>query len=289
MRKDSLAILLAILAAALYAVSTPVSKVMLEVVPPTMVAAFLYIGAGIGMGSLMLVRGARHHKTEQRLKRADIPYTLAMVVLDIAAPILMMFGLKTCSAANTSLLNNFEIVATAIIALLFFREAIGRRLWIAIGLVTVASMLLSLEGSSIGDTFTFSRGSLLVLGATVCWGLENNCTRQIADRDPMEIVTIKGFGSGIGALCIALAIGETFPDWQYLVIILALGYVAYGLSIYFYTYAQRTIGAAKTSTYYATAPFIGALLSILFLGESVSAILIIASIIMAIGCWLAAK
>ena len=289
MRKDSLAILLAILAAALYAVSTPVSKVMLEVVPPTMVAAFLYIGAGIGMGTMMLVRGARHHKTEQRLKRSDIPYALAMVVLDIAAPILMMFGLKTCSAANTSLLNNFEIVATAIIALLFFREAIGRKLWIAIGLVTVASILLSLEGSSIGDTFTFSRGSLLVLGATVCWGLENNCTRQIADRDPMEIVTIKGFGSGIGALCIALVIGETFPDWQHLVIILALGYVAYGLSIYFYTYAQRTIGATKTSTYYATAPFIGALLSILFLGESVSAILIIASVIMAVGCWLAAK
>ena len=287
--KSYIAILLAILAAALYAVSTPVSKVMLEVVPPTMVAAFLYIGAGIGVGTMMLVRGARHHKTEQRLKCVDIPYALAMVVLDIAVPILMMFGLKTCSAANTSLLNNFEIVATAIIALLFFRDAIGRRLWIAIGLVTVASILLSLEGSSIGDTFTFSRGSLLVLGATVCWGLENNCTRQIADRDPMEIVTIKGFGSGIGALCIALAIGETFPDWQHLVIILALGYVAYGLSIYFYTYAQRTIGAAKTSTYYATAPFIGALLSILFLGESVSAILIIASVIMAVGCWLAAK
>ena len=287
--KSYIAILLAILAAALYAVSTPVSKVMLEVVPPTMMAAFLYIGAGIGVGMMMLVRGARHHKTEQRLKRADIPYALAMVVLDIAAPILMMFGLKTCSAANTSLLNNFEIVATAIIALLFFREAIGRRLWIAIGLVTVASILLSLEGSSIGDTFTFSRGSLLVLGATVCWGLENNCTRQIADRDPMEIVTIKGFGSGMGALCIALIIGETFPDWQHLVIILALGYVAYGLSIYFYTYAQRTIGTAKTSTYYATAPFIGALLSVVFLGESVSAILIIASVIMAVGCWLAAK
>ena len=230
MRKDSLAILLAILAAALYAVSTPVSKVMLDVVPPTMTAAFLYIGAGIGMGTMMLVRGARHHRTEQQLKRADIPYALAMVLLDIAAPILMMFGLKTCSAANTSLLNNFEIVATAIIALLFFREAIGRRLWIAIGLVTIASILLSLEGSPIGDTLTFSRGSRLVLGATVCWGLETNCTRQIADRDPMQIVTIKGFGSGFGALCIALAIGETFPGWQHLVIILALGYVAYWAS-----------------------------------------------------------
>lgn len=95
-----------------------------------------------------------------------------------------------------------------------------------------------------------------MLGATVCWGLENNCTRQIADRDPMQIVTIKGFGSGLGAFAIAFTIGEHMPQWQHLAIILLLGYVAYGLSIYFYTYAQRTIGAAKTSTYYALAPLL---------------------------------
>jgi len=159
----------------------------------------------------------------------------------------------------------------------------------AIAFVTTASILLSLDDSSIGEALNFSRGSLLVLGATVCWGLENNCTRQIADRDPMEIVTIKGFGSGLGALAIAFAIGESLRDWQHLVIILLLGYVAYGLSIYCYTYAQRTIGAAKTSTYYALAPFIGALLSILLLGEPVTLIFITASAIMAIGCWIAAK
>jgi len=117
-------------------------------------------------------------------------------VLDIAAPILMMYGLKSCTAANTSLLNNFEIVATAIIALLFFGEAVSRRLWTAIAFVTTASILLSLDDSSIGEALNFSRGSLLVLGAIICWGLENNCTRQIADRNPMEIVTTKGFGSG---------------------------------------------------------------------------------------------
>ena len=222
-------------------------------------------------------------------KRSDIPYAVAMVLLDIAAPILMMYGLKTCSAANTSLLNNFEIVATAIIALLFFGELVSRRLWIAIAFVTIASILLSLDDGNIGEALTFSRGSLLVLGATVCWGLENNCTRQIAERDPMEIVTIKGFGSGIGALAIAFAVGEHLPDWQHLTIILLLGYVAYGLSIYCYTYAQRTIGAAKTSTYYALAPFIGALLSILLLGEPITFIFIIASLTMAVGCWIAAK
>ncbi len=288
--KQSIAILLAVIAAALYAVSTPVSKVMLQVVPPTMVAAFLYLGAGIGVGMMMLVRYERKRpSSEERLHRRDIPYTVAMVVLDIVAPILMMYGLKTCSAANTSLLNNFEIVATAIIALMFFGEAVSRRLWTAIAFVTVASILLSLDDGSINEALNFSSGSLLVLGATICWGLENNCTRQIADRDPMEIVTIKGFGSGLGTLAIAFAVGEQLPNWQHIAIILLLGYVAYGLSIYCYTYAQRTIGAAKTSTYYALAPFIGALLSIVMLGEPVTWLFMTALVIMAVGCWIAAK
>jgi len=146
--KNLIAILLAILAAALYAISTPVSKVMLRTVEPTMVAAFLYLGAGIGMGAMMLIRSGRQRTTEERLHKSDIPYAVAMVVLDIAAPILMMYGLRTCSASNTSLLNNFEIVATALIALLFLGEKVRRKLWIAIMLVTIASMLLSLEEGS---------------------------------------------------------------------------------------------------------------------------------------------
>lgn len=291
MSKDNnfIAIMLAVLAAALYAISTPVSKMLLQTVAPTMVAAFLYLGAGIGMGTMVLIRSGRHRTSEELLHKSDMPYASAMVILDIAAPILLMYGLKTCTASNTSLLNNFEIVATALIALLFFGEKVRRKLWMAISLVTIASILLSLEDGSMTEALTFSRGSMLVLGATICWGLENNCTRQIADRDPMEIVTVKGFGSGLGALLIAIFVGDEFPLFQHTVIILLLGYVAYGLSIYFYTYAQRIIGAAKTSTYYALAPFIGALLSILILGEPVTLTFIMASIIMAVGCWIAAE
>lgn len=211
------------------------------------------------------------------------------VVLDIVAPILMMYGLRDCLAANTALLNNFEIVSTAFIALLFFREAVGRRLWLAIALVTAASILLSLDGGSVGEAFSFSKGSLLVLGATVCWGLENNCTRQIADRDPIQIVTVKDFGSGLGALVIALAIGEGFPTGKHIAILLLLGFVAYGMSIYCYTYAQRIIGAARTSTYYALAPFIGAVLSFLLLGEALTPLFLLAAPVMAVGCWLAAR
>jgi len=190
--KWTVEILTAILAAALYAISTPVSKLLLQNVPPTMVATFLYLGAGLGMGVMMLVR-RRVNKTvkEERLTHSDVPNAAAMVILDIVAPILMMYGLRINSAANTALLNNFEIVATALIALLFFREKVSKRLWIAIALVTAASILLSLDGTSASEALRFSKGSLLVLGATVCWGLENNCTRRIADKDPMQIVTIK--------------------------------------------------------------------------------------------------
>ena len=290
MSKTNKSIIFAIFAAALYAISTPVSKLLLQNVPPTMVAAFLYLGAGVGMGLMMLMRNRfRKGVKEERLTRTDIPYAAAMVALDIVAPILMMYGLRINSAANTALLNNFEIVATALIALLFFREKVGKRLWMAIALVTVASILLSLEGSSATDALRFSKGSLLVLGATVCWGLENNCTRRIADKDPTEIVTVKGFGSGLGALSIAVSLGEAFPMWRHLVILLMLGFVAYGLSIFFYTHAQRGIGAAKTSTYYALAPFIGAFLSVIILSEPIGWIIIVATIVMAVGCWLAAR
>lgn len=129
-------------------------------------------------------------------------------------------------------MNNFEIVATAVIALFIFHEPVGKRLWLAISLITLSSILLTLDTS---DGFSFSFGSLLVLGATICWGLENNCTRQIADKDPRQIVVVKGLGSGLGALIVALVIGEQFAAIWWLAATMLLGFVAYGLSIYYYT------------------------------------------------------
>lgn len=280
------AIFFAILAALLYAISMPLSKILLRNVPPMMMAAFLYIGAGVGMTLFGLIRS--HIKLpdrEEKLEKKDTKYTVAMVILDIAAPIFLMFGLKITAAANASLLNNFEIVATAVIAMLLFHEKVSRRLWSAIILVTIACILLTVDDVS---SLSFSTGSLLVLAACVCWGLENNCTRCISNKDPMEIVIIKGFGSGLGALCIALCVGESFPLWQYIPAVMLLGFVAYGMSIFFYTYAQRTIGAAKTSTFYAVAPFIGMLLSFIILREKLTWIFAVALAIMIAGAYLAA-
>ncbi len=281
------AIFYAILAAALYALNAPVSKLLLQNVPATMMAGFLYLGAGIGMAVLGLVRSRAGHGTqEMRLTKKDLPYTLGMVVLDIAAPVFLMIGLTRTTAANASLLNNFEIVATSVIALLIFKEKIGKRLWTAIGLITLSSILLSMEDAS---SFQFSFGSLFVLAACVCWGLENNCTRCLSKSDPLEIVVIKGFGSGIGSVILGLVVGESLPMWSDILKILLLGFVAYGLSIYFYVYAQRDLGAAKTSAYYAVAPFIGVLLSFIIFREIPGVLFFIALAFMIIGTWMVNK
>ena len=274
----------AVLAAALYALNAPVSKLLLRNAPPTMMAGFLYLGAGIGMGILGLIRTRTGQaRKEIRLSKKDLPYTLGMIVLDIAAPIFLMIGLKQTTAANASLLNNFEIVATSLIAMLFFREKISRQLWIAICLITLSSAMLTVEDTG---AFRFSAGSLFVLLAATCWGLENNCTRMLSRSDPLEIVVVKGLCSGAGSIMISLAVGESFPGMRDILLILLLGFVAYGLSIYFYVYAQRDLGAAKTSAYYAVAPFIGVLLSLILFREIPGIMFFIALGIMILGTWL---
>ena len=152
--------------------------------------------------------------------------------------------------------------------------------------MTLSSALLSIEK---GATLSFSPGSLLVISACICWGFENNCTRRLSEKDPLEIVVVKGFGSGVGALIVAFIAGESFPAFCPLVLALLLGFVAYGLSIFFYIHAQRTLGAAKTSAYYAFAPFIGALLSLILFGQPPASLFWIALPIMLLGAYLAAR
>ena len=287
MNKNKSGILLAILAAALYAISTPVSKLLLEFIPTTLLAGLLYLGAGVGMGILGAgLTLAKKRQDEKRLDRSDLPYAIGMIVLDIAAPILLLLGLATATAENVSLLNNFEIVATALIALLFFGEKISPRLRWAIGLITLASAILSFENIAALD---FSLGSLFVLLAAVCWGLENNCTRRLSEKDPLQIVVVKGLCSGAGSLIIGLALGQRAYDALAILGALLLGFVAYGLSIFVYVYAQRHIGAAKTSAYYAIAPFIASALSLLIFRDMPNIAFFIAALVMAVGSYLAAK
>ncbi len=283
-KSNAFGIALAILAAALYAVNSPFSKLLLDYMPPTLMAGFLYIGAGTGMGIIAIIRKInKKEKAEQKITRADLPYTLAMIALDIAAPIFLLLGLSKTTAANASLLNNFEIVATSLIALVIFKERISKRLWLGILFVTASCVLLSFEDLS---SLHFSTGSLFVLLACVCWGIENNCTRRLSEKDPLYIVLLKGVFSGLGSVIIGLIIGERITLLWSVFAVLAVGCVAYGLSIFFYVYAQRHLGAARTSAYYAVAPFIGVVLSFAVFSQLPSKVFYIALCLMAAGAWL---
>lgn len=278
-------ILFAILAAALYGISSPISKLLVIKIPPTFMAALLYLGAGFGM---LIVKGfellSKKKQVEAKMTKKELPYILGMIILDIAAPIFLMLGLTRTTSANASLLNNFEIVATAVIALFVFKEAVGKRMWLAISLITLSSIILTVDDYS---SFSFSTGSVFVLMACVCWGFENNCTRMLSLKDPLQIVIVKGFGSGIGSLAISIVLHKMSSDILYILSTLLLGFVAYGLSIFFYISAQRTLGAARTSTFYAAAPFIGVFISWLIYREGLTVSFLTAFAIMLTGSYFA--
>ncbi len=277
--KKLIAVIFALLAATFYAINTPVSKVLLDNVGPTSMAAFLYLGAGIGVGIMYIFR-FRNESNEERLGIKDLPYTLGMIVLDVAAPIFLMLGIKNGSASNASLLGNFEIVATTLIALLIFGEKITAKLWCGISFIFASSIFLSLEGA---ESFQFSLGSVFVFLATCCWGLENNCTRKISDKSTHEIVLLKGIFSGCGALIVAMIAGEKMPEIRFIIFAMLLGFIAYGLSIFLYIKAQRELGAAKTSAYYAIAPFIGAFIAFAVNGEKPEPIYFVGLALMIVG------
>ena len=290
LRPTQTPVLLAIGAAVLYGLGSPVSKLLLESLPPILMASLLYLGAGAGM---LALRGANRAlgrtSKEAPVTRKETPWVVAMILLDIAAPILLMAGLARSQAAAASLLNNFEIVATSLVALLVFREQVGARLWAAIGFITCASIRLSVPSL---ESLEFSPGALLVLLACVLWGVENNCTRKLSSKDPLMIVVIKGLGSGSGAALAALGTG-TLPDFTPALIApalaaLGLGFVSYGLSIYLYVAAQRELGAARTSAYYALAPFAGAAFAFLIFGDPLTLRFLSALALMAAGGYLAA-
>ena len=277
--KNILAIFFAILASLLYAINIPFSKMLLKQISPTMMASYLYLGAGLGISIFYLITRKKENK-EEKITKKDMPYVIGMIILDILAPILLMVGLMSSSSSSASLLNNFEIVCTSLIALIIFKEFISKKMWIAILLITLSSFVLSIEDI---ENFKFSFGSILVLLATLCWGFENNCTKNLANKNVFKIVIIKGIFSGLGSLIIALILKEGFGDIIYILLTLLLGFVAYGLSIYFYIKSQGIIGAAKTSAYYSLSPFLGTFLSFLILKERLNLPYFIGLIIMIIG------
>ena len=282
-----IAIVYAILAALFYGFGTPLSKLLLVHISPYLLSSLLYFGAGIGMLFVVLfTKSQRKSRFVNEFKKRDLKFIILMIALDIIAPILLMIGLTTTNASTASLLNNFEIVFTGIIAMIFFKEIVGRKMWVAISLIVLAGAMLTFEDFT---GFHISIGALFVLGASLSWGLENNCTRMLSKGNPLHVVVIKGLGSGLGSLIIALVVNQASVVWYFVILALLLGFVSYGMSLYFYISAQRQLGAARTSAFYAIAPFVGSIFSFIVLKDSLSIVFGIAFILMIFGTYLAIK
>ncbi len=276
------------LAAVLFGLSAPLSKLLLVDVDPVVLAGLLYVGAGACLavlaGALALV-GRR--KGEARLERRDLPWLAgAVVVGGIAAPILLLFGLGTTPAATASLLLTLETASTAAIAAILFREAVGRTTWLAVGLVTAGGLLLALD---LRGAWGFSPGALLIVGACALWGLDNNLTRNVSLRDPKTIVILKGLGAGCFSLLLALVLRRPFPTLGSAAAALALGAVSYGASIAFFVRSLRRLGAARTGALFGTAPFLAAALSLAIFRESPAVTMYAALPLILAAVWLLAR
>jgi len=275
----------ALLSAALYGASVPLSKMLLEGVTSNWLSALLYLGAGIACAIAIGARFATGKAGEEAsLASADLPTVALMLAVNTASIICLMHGIRLTVAANASLLVNFEIVATALFAWVLFHENIGRRLGAAIALICASSILLTWEGAG---SLSFTPGSLLIIAACALWGLENCCTKSLSAKDPLQVTCVKGFGTAVAAGIIAL-IADGMPAIEPAILIasIAVGAVSYGASIALYIGAQRTLGAARTGNYYAVAPFVGVALSWAAFGISPDPLFYAALLLMSAGTWL---
>lgn len=253
-------VFLAIVGAVLFGASAPVSKVLLGEVSPVLLAGLLYLGCGLGLLAFKLALRLSGSRGGLPLAWKDAPWLAGAVLAGgVAAPIALLLGLKDTPAATASLLLNFECVATTLLAGFLFNEYIGRRIWLAICIITLASAILTLNGTQFG----LSLGALGILLACVLWGLDNNLTRNISSKDPLSIGIVKGLVAGAFSLGLALLLGAPLPGLLFIFAAMLIGSLSYGLSIALFILAMRHIGAARASAWMGTAPFAGVAISFL--------------------------
>jgi drug/metabolite transporter (DMT)-like permease len=270
-------------AAALFGVSTPLAKLLLAEVSPVVLAGLLYLGSGVGLGLVLLVRRAAK-PAEAALSRRDLPWLAGAVVAGgVAAPVVLLWGLAGTPASEAALLLNFESVLTAAVAAALFREAVGRRVWTAAAVMLVAGVLLAYDPRA---TLAISPQALAIVGACALWALDNNLTRKVAAADPVQIAAIKGLSAGSVNLALGLGAGAALPAGATIAAATALGFASYGVSLVLFIYALRHLGAARTGAHFGTAPFIGAAAAVPLLGEAVTGPLMLATALMAVATWL---
>jgi drug/metabolite transporter (DMT)-like permease len=278
---------LALLAALLFGVSTPFAKILLEGVDAILLAGVLYLGAGLGLAFVLIVRRIWRRSrptTEAPLVRKDLPWLVGAVIFGgVAGPLLLMVGLQKTSAANASLLLNSEAVLTAALAWTVFREHFEKRIvWGMLAIVTGA-VILSWAGRPEGSAGT---GELLIALACLAWAVDNNVTRMISGGDPQIIACVKGLIAGVVNITIGLAHGSQLPSGSTLGMAAVVGLVGYGISLQLYVVALRHIGTARTGAYFTVAPFAGAAVALLMFRTPLTVSFISAALLMALGVWL---
>jgi len=272
-------ILAALAAAILFGGSTPFAKLLLGGIDPWLLAGILYLGSGIGLTALSLVaKGER-----SRLGSGEWPWLVGAILSGgVAGPVLLMYGLSGTSAATSSLLLNAEGVLTAVLAWVVFKENADRRIVLGMLAIVAGAVVLSWPGGSVEPSWP----SIAVLAACLCWAIDNNLTRKVSLSDPVQIAAIKGLGAGLTNVVLAVAMGVQIPPPATITAAGAIGFLGYGISLVAFVVGLRELGTARTGAYFSTAPFVGAAVSVLLLGESITLRLVAAAALMGAGVWL---
>lgn len=276
----------ALLAALLFGASAPLSKFLLGELEPIPLAAFLYLGSGIGLLGIKFIQSINRNglTREAHIKPPDYRWLAGAILAGgVAAPIVLLISLKNTPASTASLLLSFEGVATTLVAYFAFKESISRRAWWAIALITLGSIFLSIN---LDDAWGFSLGALGIIAACILWGLDNNFTRNISSKDPLIIVTVKGLGAGSFSLGLAVFLGIKLPGWETVLSAMLLGSLSYGLSIVLFIHAMRGLGAARTSALFGVAPISGMVLSMIMFQEMPTWLFVAAIPLMLLGALL---
>ena len=278
----------ALAAALLFGASTPLAKVLVGEIPPLLLAGLLYLGSGLGLGTLLLLRRLRTSGSDQptashRIPRTDLPWLLGAIVAGgMLGPALLMLGLTRTSAASASLLLNVEGVLTAVIAWVVFRENADRRIVLGMAAIVLGGVLLSWEpGGAI-----FSPGALLIVGACLCWAIDNNLTRKVSTNDAMLVACLKGLLAGASNTALAVFFGASLPALPAIGGSLLVGFFGYGLSLTLFVLALRTLGTARTGAYFSVAPLFGVCISLALWPDAPGPQFWIAAAFMAAGVWL---
>ncbi len=276
----------ALAAAALFGASTPFAKLLVGQVEPILLAGLLYLGSGCGLFAwrLLQIRRHQHTSSEAPLQRADLPWLAGAVFFGgVIGPVLLMTGLAVTPASTASLLLNLEGVLTALMAWFVFRENFDLRIALGMVAITAGGVLLSWEGRpEVGLPW----GAFAIAGACLAWAIDNNLTRKVSAGDPVQIAAIKGLVAGIVNVVIALLRGSEIPGVLTVLASGALGLAGYGISLTLFVLALRSLGTARTGAYFSIAPFVGAVISIVLLGDRPTWSFFVAAVLMGIGIWL---